>query len=171
MIKYRTIYANPPWPELGGGKIKRGADKHYPLMKIKDIIALKDDISLYADENCHLYLWVTNNHLQDGLKTMKEWGFHYITMITWTKDRIGLGQYFRGKTEHCLFGKKGKLPYKLTEDGKRLQSVTGFNFPKTKHSEKPEIMREMIEKVSYEPRLELFARKYTAGWDVIGNEV
>lgn len=169
--KYKTIYADPPWNEIGGGKIKRGADKHYPLMKTKDIIALKDTIKDYSDDNCHLYLWVTNNHLKDGLLVMEEWGFRYITMVTWTKDRIGLGQYFRGITEHCLFGVKGKLPYKITEEGKRLQGKTGFYAPKTKHSEKPEEMRQMIEKVSYIPRLELFARKYSEGWDVIGNEV
>jgi N6-adenosine-specific RNA methylase IME4 len=171
MGKYKTIYADPPWNEVGGGKIKRGADKHYPLMKTKDVVAMKSEINKYVDDNCHLYLWVTNNHLKDGLLVMEEWGFRYVTMITWIKDRIGLGQYFRGITEHCLFGVKGKLPYKITKEGKRLQGKTGFYAPKTKHSEKSEEMRQMIEKVSYGPRLELFARKYSEGWDVIGNEV
>ena len=80
-------------------------------MKTKDIIQLP--VHDLADENCHLYLWVTNNHLIDGLKVMQAWGFKYKTMITWTKDRFGLGQYFRGITEHCLFGVKGTLPYKV----------------------------------------------------------
>jgi len=86
------------------------------------------------------------------------------------KDRFGLGQYFRGITEHCLFGVKGVLPYK-TFDGKRQQGVTGFGAPRTKHSVKPEDMRRMIEKVSYASYIELFARKETSGWDVWGNEV
>ena len=169
---YRTLYADPPWNETGGGKIKRGADAHYSLMKTKDIIALKDEVEELTDENCHLYLWVTNNHLQDGLDVMKEWGFRYVTMVTWTKDRFGLGQYYRGITEHCLFGVKGKLPYKVDDiTGKRMQGITGFTAPRGKHSRKPVEMREMIERVSYEPRLEMFAREYTDGWDVIGDEV
>lgn len=166
--KYQTIYADPPWNESGGGKIKRGADRHYSLMKTKDIIALP--VSKIADDNCHLYLWVTNNFLKDGLAVMDEWGFRYITTITWMKDRIGLGQYYRGITEHCLFGVKGKLPYKVIND-KRQQGKTGFYAAKTIHSEKPIEMRQMIEKVSYEPRIELFAREETDGWDCWGNEV
>ena len=166
--KYKTIYADPPWNESGGGKIKRGADKHYSLMKTKDIIALP--VSEIADNNCHLYLWVTNNFLKDGLTVMEAWGFRYVTTITWMKDRIGLGQYYRGMTEHCLFGVKGNLPYKML-DGKRQQGRTGFVASKTIHSEKPIEMRQMIETVSYDPRIELFARQLIDGWDCWGNEV
>jgi len=166
--KYKTIYADPPWNETGGGKIKRGADAHYELMKTKDIIALP--VQEIAEENCHLYLWVTNNHLVDGLEVMKAWGFRYVTKITWMKDSIGLGQYYRGLTEDCLFGVKGNLPYKII-DGKRQQGKTGFYAPKTTHSEKPVEMRKMIERVSYEPRIELFARQKATGWDCWGNEV
>ena len=61
---------------------------------------------------------------------MEEWGFRYVTMITWAKDRFGLGQYFRGMTEHCLFGVKGKLPYKIV-DGKRQQGTTLINAKRT----------------------------------------
>jgi N6-adenosine-specific RNA methylase IME4 len=119
--QYKTIYADPPWAEYGGGKIKRGADNHYPLMKTKDIIALP--VPSICENNAHLYLWVTNNFLPDGLEVMKAWGFQYKTIITWTKDRIGLGQYFRGITEQCLFGVKGNLSYKML-DGKRQQGKT-----------------------------------------------
>ena len=66
--KYKTIYADPPWLETGGGKIKRGADKHYSLMKTKDISNLP--VHTIADENCWLFMWVTNNFLVDGLKVM-----------------------------------------------------------------------------------------------------
>ena len=165
---YKTIYADPPWMEAGGGKIRRGADAHYPLMKTKDIAALP--VHELADDNCHLYLWATNNHLQDAFEVMKAWGFTYKTMITWLKDRKGLGQYFRGKTEHCLFGVRGFLPYK-TMNEKRCQGVTGFYAPRREHSRKPVEMREMIELVSYPPRIELFARQRVDGWDCWGNEV
>lgn len=169
-IKYKTIYADPPWWESGGGKIKRGADRHYPLMKTSEIIAMADMINKLTDENCHLYLWATNNHLIDAFDVMKAWGFRYVTMITWVKDRAGLGQYYRGLSEHCLFGVKGRLPYKVV-DGKRQQGVTAFIEKKTIHSRKPQTMRDMIEKVSYAPRIELFARERFEGWDSWGNEV
>ena len=165
---YKTIYADPPWNEEGGGKIKRGASKHYSLMKTAEIKNLQ--VSKLADENCHLYLWVTNNFLKDGLEVMETWGFRYVTIITWLKDRIGLGQYYRGLTEHCLFGIKGKLPYKV-ENQKRCQGTTGFYANKTKHSKKPLQMRNMIELVSYPPRIELFARERYDGWDAWGNEI
>ena len=167
---YKTIYADPPWMERGGGKIKRGADKHYPLMSTKDIIALP--VREIADpEGCHLYLWTTNNFLPDALKVVEAWGFQYVTMITWMKNSIGLGQYYRGMTEHCIFARtRTPLPYKL-EDGKRQQGLTGFYSPKQAHSAKPDIMRQMIERVSYGPRIELFAREQHEGWDVWGNEV
>ena len=167
-MKYKTIYADPPWAERGGGRIKRGADRHYPLMTTKEIMAL--DVPSICADDCHLYLWVTNNFLPDGLKVMEAWGFRYVTMITWLKDRVGLGQYFRGNTESCLFGVKGKLPYKTIE-GIRQQGVTGFTAPRTVHSRKPEEMRCMIERVSYGPRIELFAREKHPGWDVWGNQV
>ena len=167
--KYKTIYADPPWKESGGGKIKRGADRHYNLMSLDEIEALP--VPQLADESgCHLYLWVTNNFLEKGLKIVKKWGFNYITVITWQKDRFGLGQYYRGITEHCIFATtKKRLPYKVI-DGKRAQGVTGFYEPKTAHSRKPDKMRAMIERVSYAPRLELFARERFDGWDSWGNE-
>ncbi len=103
--------------------------------------------SSISEDNAHLYLWVTNNFLEDGLSVMRAWGFSYKTMITWTKDgKIGLGQYFRGITEHCLFGVRGSVPYKTIE-GKRAQGTTGFTAPRGAHSVKPEEMRHMIERV------------------------
>ena len=147
--KYKTIYLDPPWAEQGGGKIKRGADRHYPLMKTKDIAQLPIK-ELTDPDGCHMY----------------------ITMITWVKDRIGLGQYYRGLSEHCLFATtKKRLPYKLDENGKRCQGVTAFYEPKREHSRKPIKMREMIENVSYAPRIELFARESFDGWDNWGNEM
>jgi len=167
--KYKTIYADPPWEERGGGVIKRGADAHYPLMHYTEIKALPVK-NLAHPVGCHLYLWVTNNFLNTGLEVMREWGFVYITTITWMKDKQGLGQYFRGITEHCLFGVRGKLPFKII-DGKRMQGLTGFTAIRREHSRKPDEMREMIEMVSYEPRIELFAREQFPGWDAWGNEV
>lgn len=155
---------------VGGGRIKRGADRHYPLMKTDDIILLlKDQLKDKIEDNAHLYLWVTNNHFQDGFKVIEALGFSYKTCITWFKDRFGLGQYFRGNTEHCLFAVKGNLPYKII-DQKRQQGVTGFNAVRHEHSKKPDFMYQQIEKVSYPPYLELFARNRRKGWESWGNE-
>lgn len=167
---YQTIYADPPWWETGGGKIKRGADRHYSLMKTAEIMELPVQ-RLVSREGCHCYLWATNNHLKDAFKVLEAWGFQYVTLITWQKDKAGLGQYFRGMTEHCLFGTtKEKLPYKIV-GGKRQQGVTGFLEPRREHSKKPEKMRHMIETVSYGPMIELFAREERNGWDAWGIDV
>lgn len=166
---YQIIYADPPWGEQGGGKIKRGADRHYPLMKTQNIM----NLDVPSARNAHLYLWVTNNFLMSGLRVMISWGFEYKTTITWVKDKFGLGQYFRGQTEHCLFGVKGNIPYKV-ENGKRQQGTTVIFSPRLKHSQKPPEMRQLIEKVSDREgfnKLEMFAREKVEGWDVWGNEV
>lgn len=167
---YRTIYLDPPWPEHGGGKIKRGADKHYQLMTVTDILNLTPVRELAGDD-CHLYLWVTNNYLPAGLFCMKEWGFRYINNRVWVKDKIGLGQYFRGQHELLLFGVKGKLPYKSSGNFTRSNSdvPSVIHAKRTEHSRKPPIYND-IEKISYPPYIELYARERMEGWDVWGNE-
>lgn len=168
---YKTVYLDPPYYEKGGGVIKRGADRHYPLMKTKDIITLlQKDIVPLIDENAHCYCWVTNNFLKDGIQVLESMGFRYVTIITWAKDRIGLGKYFRGQTEHILFGVKGKVPYKIIE-GIQAQGKTLVSAPRTEHSKKPHVFYELIEKVSYGPFLEVFARNTREGWTSYGNEV
>ena len=165
MKKYQTIYADPPWNEKGGGKIKRGADKHYSLMKTEDIKAL--NVEFITDINAHLYLWVTNNYLKDGLSVMSAWGFRYITNLVWVKKSFGLGQYFRGQHEILLFGVKGRL----LSQAKPRNVPTVIQGDKRKHSKKPEITYEYIERTSPGPRIELFSREKRKGWDVWGNEV
>lgn len=140
-------------------------------MRVEEIMAMPIH-DLAAQDGCHLYLWATNNFLGDAMKCVQKWGFEYVTTITWMKDRMGLGQYYRGITEHCLFAvTKKRLPYKVSDDGKRCQGVSGFYAPKTIHSRKPQEMRDMIERVSYGPRIELFARQRFPGWDAWGNEI
>jgi len=186
-VKFKTILADPPWAESGGGQIVRGAQKHYPLMKTEEVCCLRVDgvpVKDLAEPNAHLYLWTTNNFLPDALRVAEAWGFRYVTCLTWVKgkatlvgdeeffqpDRFGLGQYFRGITEHLLFCVRGNLPYRTREDGKRAQGKTIIYAPRGEHSEKPEEARQMIELVSHPPYIELFARKQTPGWTVWGNE-
>ena len=106
---FSTVVIDPPWNERGGGRIKRGADRHYPLMKTPDIIRTVLQCPRWNQlaASAHLYLWVTNNFLQDGLRVIDALGFRYVTNFVWVKDRIGLGQYFRGRHELCLFSTRG----------------------------------------------------------------
>jgi N6-adenosine-specific RNA methylase IME4 len=177
---YGTILADPPWPESGGVKIKRGADRHYPLMKVEAIKALQVNgahVSELALPDSHLYLWATNNYLMAAGEVMKAWGYRYVTAITWAKTgKPGLGQYFRGRTEHLLFGVRGKVPYRTLPSGKRAQGTTLVTQPRGKHSEKPEMFHDLIEMVSPGRYIELFARRRPTGvrslfWSVWGNEV
>jgi N6-adenosine-specific RNA methylase IME4 len=185
MTAYKCICADPPWNERGGGKCKRGADKHYGLMTTADIV----DTMLAADkwnpaEDCHLWLWVTNTFLPDGLEVMKALGFRYVTNLCWGKDKIGLGQYLRGQHELCLFGVRGKA---MVPDIRNVPSLNMnppakepcpfhadvdalFNCPKGAHSQKPQYVMRYIERVSTGPRLEMFCRTPRDGWDCWGNQ-
>ena len=159
--KYKTILADPPW-KYGKG-FGYGAGEYYPLMNLEDIKKL--NVKGLADENAHLYLWCPNSLVPQALEVMKAWGFEFKTIITWVKHRSIFGYYFKGQSEQLLFGVKGKLP---PQD--RCQ-VTIINGKVSNHSKKPKEQYNLIEKVSPKPRIELFARQKTEGWDVWGNEV
>lgn len=186
--RYRTIMADPPWQERGGGKIRRGANRHYTLMPVREIAALP--VGSWAAPEAHLYLWVTNAFLDRGFEVLRAWGFRYVTKIDWFKSKadnddiegdlasdvadadlqFGIGQYFRGCTESCLFAVRGTLPYRTLPTGKRAQGRTGFHAPRDRHSEKPEKFRAVVERVSHGPYLEMFARRSAPGWDAWGLE-
>ena len=170
--RFKTILMDPPWPERGAGKIKRGADRHYPLLKVKDMprVILYSGAFRWA-RSCHLWMWVTNNYLKDGLWLMEELGFRYVTKKTWAKPKAGIGQYMAGQTEDCLFGVSGPamMPTKklaaTTLLGRGLvphekNELTG----KIIHSGKPQIMYDEIEVVSPGPYLEMFATDTRPGW-------
>ena len=169
---YQTILADPPWYQRGGGKIKRGADKHYPIMKENQIRdTMKSVLEGKISEDAHLYLWVANNHLPEALRIIESLGFRYITNIVWAKPRFGLGRYFRGQHEICLFATKGRGFTPKTELN-NISSLLGKGLiAPTQHSKKPNEMYELIEIRSEGPYLELFARNTRPGWDVWGDEI
>jgi len=162
---YHCISPDPPWSETGGGKIKRGADRHYAVMRTPEIArTILESPSWRPAADCHLWLWVTNNFLLDGLAVMERLGFRYVTNMVWVKDRIGLGQYLRGQHELCLFGVRGKQP-------SQSRSVpSAIVAPRGRHSEKPQAAYDAMAKVSPGPYLEMFARTARPGWDAWGNE-
>ncbi len=164
---YRCIVADPPWPEIikTGTGDRSKAEKEYPTMGLDAIKGLGETfIQDIADTNSHLFLWATNFTLPYAFEVMKAWGFEYRTMLTWGKENIGLGYYFRGQTEHVLFGTKGTAPLQVHDIG------TLFTGEKTQHSSKPDTFFSIVEKASYRPYIELFARKPREGWSVWGNE-
>jgi N6-adenosine-specific RNA methylase IME4 len=169
-MKYQTILIDPPWKERGSGRIKRGADRHYPLLSTPKILETIYLSGAFAPaSSCHLYLWVTNNFLKDGLWLMDQLGFTYVTMRTWAKEKIGLGRYFRGKTEHTLFGTLGDYQ----DPGTRTISTLIGNgiVSKRGHSKKPEQQYAEIMAVSPGPYLEMFATEPRPGWSSWGRSM
>ena len=177
VMKYKTIYCDPPWPCFGGkGKKIFGNRKapptwsparKYKLMTIEELNNMNNFINDITNKNCHLWMWTVNPHIEDALCLIKKWGFKYLNIITWVKTGgSGLGQYIRGYTEHLLFAKKGKLPYKKI-NGKKPYIKSYISHFRLGHSVKPEIFRSIIEKISYPPYIELFARKKIIHWGAI----
>lgn len=173
--KYFTIYADPPWRfQNRSGKV---APEHkrlnrYDTMPLEDIKKLP--VSEIAAEKSHLYLWVPNALLPDGLAVMEAWGFEYKSNLIWEKvrkdgepDGRGVGFYFRNVTEILLFGVKGNK--NRTLDPARSQ-VNLIRTMKREHSRKPDEMVDLIERCSPGPYLEMFARGDREGWDMWGNQ-
>lgn len=185
-MKYRTIVADPPWRytvtqglpnryagEGHGRRVKPTAEGQYATMTNADIAALP--IREHAAPGCHLYLWVTNPLLfgprdrpnePTPIDIVRGWGFTYVTLLTWHKlGAPGMGFYFRGDTEHVIFARLGDAPIPAA-----LRHSNHFAAQRTVHSAKPDRFYEIVERVSPEPRLELFARRRRYGWDVLGDE-
>jgi N6-adenosine-specific RNA methylase IME4 len=167
-VKYRTIVADPPWAyeRASGLGSSRAAADNYSTMDPGEIMALP--VAGMADVDAHLYLWVTNLKIHEAraFAIVEAWGFRYVTMLTWHKlGAPGMGFYFRGDTEHVLFGVRGSCPIDPA-----VRVSNHFAAPRTGHSAKPDRFYEIVERVSPEPRLEMFARRRRVGWDVWGNE-
>jgi N6-adenosine-specific RNA methylase IME4 len=165
-----TIVADPPWLERGGGRIQRGAGRHYSLMGADaSVLVMQEWMKSYEiAENAHMYLWVTNNHLEDGLQVMKDLGFRYITNICWVKPSFGLGYYFRGQHELCLFGVRGRGSQVKTDDNGVSSIVKAL---KRKHSQKPDEFYDLVERRSVGGYLYMFSRSERDGWYMEGDEV
>lgn len=173
--KYSTILADPPWQFTN--RTGKMAPEHRRLSRYKTLILediLEMPVSSITKENSHLYLWVPNALLEEGLEVMKAWGFKYKTNLVWHKirkdggpDGRGVGFYFRNTTEMVLFGVKGSL--RTLPPGRRQVNI--IRSQKREHSKKPDELFEIIESCSPGPYLELFARGKRPGWDQWGDQV
>lgn len=171
---FQTILADPPWRFTNRtGKVApehRRLDR-YSTMSLETIKALA--VSKVAAKNAHLYLWVPNALLPDGLDVMQAWGFRYVSNIVWAKrrkdggpDGRGVGFYFRNVTELLLFGVKGSM--RTLAPGR--SQVNMIETRKREHSRKPDEQYDLIQSCSPGPYLELFARYPRQGWTVWGDE-
>lgn len=173
--KYQTIYADPPWQFAN--RTGKMAPEHkrltrYSTMKLEDIKKLP--VSDVAADKSHLYLWVPNALLPEGLEVMKAWGFKYKTNIIWEKvrkdgmpDGRGVGFYFRNVTEILLFGIRGTNNRTLQPGRSQVNLLRSM---KREHSRKPDEFVSLIESCSPGPYLELFARGDRSNWDMWGNQ-
>lgn len=173
--RFQTILADPPWQFVNRtGKV---APEHrrlnrYGTMNLAEICALP--VAKVTSDPAHLYLWVPNALLPDGLEVMKAWGFTYKSNIVWHKlrkdggsDGRGVGFYFRNVTEMLLFGVRGKNARTLNP-GRTQVNYLGTR--KREHSRKPDEQYPLIEGCSPGPRLEIFARGSRPGWTTWGNQ-
>ena len=159
---FQTIVIDPAWDysEEGDNDAFGRIRPSYHTMPMEEIEALP--IAQIADDNAHLYLWVTNRTIQKAFHLVEAWGFRYITCLTWIKPHYGVGNYYRSQTEHVLFGVRGTQPLKRHDVG------TWFEAPCGKHSVKPDKFYELVESCSYAPYIDIFGRKERDGWTVWG---
>lgn len=172
--KFKTILADPPWQfQNRTGKVapEHGRLNRYKTLSLKEICNIP--IQRIADETAHLYLWVPNALLLEGLEVMESWGFKYKTNIVWHKirkdggpDGRGVGFYFRNTTEIILFGIRGKL--RTLQPGRSQVNI--IKSQKREHSRKPDELYNIIEKCSPSPYLELFARGTRSCWHAWGDQ-
>ncbi len=173
--KFATILADPPWQfQNRTGKM---APEHkrlarYSTMSLQEIKDLP--VEAIAENTAHLYLWVPNALLAEGMQVMSHWGFTYKTNLIWYKirkdggpDRRGVGFYFRNVTEVILFGVRGKGARTLPL-GRSQENIISSR--KREHSRKPDEQYDLIEACSWGPRIELFARGQRKGWFAWGNQ-
>jgi len=172
--QFSTILADPPWQfQNRTGKV---APEHqrllrYPTMELEEIKRLP--VARFAAASSHLYLWVPNGLLQEGLQVMSAWGFTYKSNIIWYKvrkdggpDGRGVGFYFRNVTEMILFGIRGRM--RTLPPGRTQVNILATR--KREHSRKPDEIYDIIEACSPGPYLELFARFTRENWAQWGNE-
>ena len=168
--KYQIIYADPPWELKAGSpnlhaKAQGNRELCYPTMTIEQIKNLP--VLNFAEDNSVLFLWTTNKYIEQAYSIARAWGFSPSTMLVWCKKPKGrgLGGTFGISTEYLLFCRRGSLK------AKEQHWSTWFEHKRGKHSEKPQIVRDIIKKCFEGESIELFARQKTEGWDVWGNEV
>lgn len=162
--RFATIVIDPPWDwgDEGDQDQLGRARPDYATMSLSQLLDLP--VGDMADEDCHIYLWITNRSLPKGFQLLERWGFRYITALTWVKPHFGMGNYFRGQTEHVLFGVKGSQALKRKDAGTVFHAARG----PAGHSSKPAEFYDLVETCSPGPYLEMFSRSQRSDWTAWG---
>jgi len=162
---YRVIVADPPWPyETRKDDPSHRGTTPYSQMSIKQVCEM--DVASIAAEDCILWLWTTNCHMRQAFDVLDAWGFEQKTILTWAKDRFGMGDWLRGQTEHCLMAMRGKPIVELKNQTTLLHASVRA------HSQKPDEFYDFVEKLCPAPRYAyLFSRyRHNEKWDCHGDE-
>jgi N6-adenosine-specific RNA methylase IME4 len=160
-----VIVADPPWPyEIRKEDPSHRGTTPYTQMSIEQIRAL--DVRDIAHDDFLLWMWTTNHHMREAFGVLDSWGFVQKTILTWAKDRMGMGDWLRGQTEHCLLAVRGKPTVELTNQTTLLQG------PVRKHSQKPAEFYDFVERLCPAPLYAyLFSRyRHNEKWDCHGDE-
>lgn len=177
---FDVLVCDPPWSynrKSTGGTNKSSSTQHYDTMSYTELQDLDEHILPLMNENCVLFLWTTVPMLENAIDLVFHWGFKYKTMITWVKSNYGLGNWFRGKTEHMLFGVRGKVKPFYVQAPNIIYTAED---EKLEHSQKPASSYKLIQKcaIIMNPDvkvLELFARRdrrpYGLDWTAIGKDI
>ena len=173
--RFHTVLADPPW--RFANRTGKMAPEHRRLRRYEtmSLDAIKKlPVADIVAEPAHLYLWVPNALLPDGIQVLRAWGFHYKSNIVWHKvrkdggsDGRGVGFYFRNVTELVLFGVRGKKARTLAPGRRQVNLIASM---KREHSRKPDELYDVIESCSRGPFVELFARSRREHWTVWGDE-
>lgn len=151
--RFRTLVVDPPWDYMGYNHLSVAgrSDALYGVMSQAQLLELQ--VPDWAEDECHLYLWSTNNFIPHAVELVAAWGFAYKTLLTWVKPRIGMGSYFRGSTEQVLFAVRGGITTRVND------IPTHFEAPVGEHSEKPDCFYDLVRRASYPPFGEVFQRE------------
>ena len=158
---FEVIVIDPPWPYgTEYSPTGRRAANPYPEMPLEEI----ENINLPSAENCILWLWTTHKFMRNSFEILDKWGFRDVAILTWVKDRMGLGTWLRSQSEFCIMAVKGTPKVNLTNE------TTVLNAPMREHSRKPDEFYSMVDSLSIGRKLEYFSREKREGWEIYGND-
>jgi N6-adenosine-specific RNA methylase IME4 len=158
---YDVIVLDPPW-NYGREYDPEGSRVANPYPEMTQSELLLMDVP--AKENCIMWLWTTHQFIWDAKELLSKWSFEYKALLTWNKEKIGMGHWLRMQCEFCLLAVKGKPIW----DNTKYRDI--INEPRREHSRKPEQFYEMVEEICYGNKVEFFAREARDGWSSLGND-
>lgn len=160
--RYHVLVIDPPWQyEKRAEDATHRGRCTYPTMPTDEIAAME----IPAEDDAIVWLWTTNAFMHDAYHILDSWGFTPKTILTWVKDRMGTGDWLRGRTEHCILAIRGKPIVDLTNQ------TTALDAPLREHSRKPDEFYALVDALCPGKKIDIFSREKREGWDQWGGEV